>query len=152
MKEAEDCFLRVKNDYLKFLKKEKIFNKSKTTKIASLKKTYNPAIELLNTVIEKQTKLIVDWMRVGFIHGVMNTDNMTVSGETIDYGPCAFMDCYDPETVFSSIDYQGRYAFFNQPGIAKWNLARFAESLIPLINDKKDVFQSIEILFLKLRL
>ena len=104
----------------------------------SLKKTNNPAIELLNTVIEKQTKLIVDWMRVGFIHGVMNTDNMTISGETIDYGPCAFMDYYDPETVFSSIDYQGRYAFFNQPGIAKWNLARFAESLIPLIDDNKD--------------
>ena len=104
----------------------------------SLKKTNNPAIELLNTVIEKQTKLIVDWMRVGFIHGVMNTDNMTISGETIDYGPCAFMDCYDPETVFSSIDYQGRYAFFNQPGIAKWNLARFAECLIPLIDENKD--------------
>ncbi len=104
----------------------------------SLKKSNNPAIELLNTVIEKQTKLIVDWMRVGFIHGVMNTDNMTISGETIDYGPCAFMDYYDPETVFSSIDYQGRYAFFNQPGIAKWNLARFAESLIPLIDNNKD--------------
>ena len=104
----------------------------------SLKKSNNPAIALLNTVIEKQTKLIVDWIRVGFIHGVMNTDNMTISGETIDYGPCAFMDYYDPETVFSSIDYQGRYAFFNQPGIAKWNLARFAESLIPLIDDNKD--------------
>ncbi len=104
----------------------------------NLKNSKNPAIELLNTVIEKQTKLIVDWMRVGFIHGVMNTDNMAISGETIDYGPCAFMDNYDPETVFSSIDYQGRYAFFNQPGIAKWNLARFAESLIPLINDNKD--------------
>ena len=104
----------------------------------NLKNSNNPAIELLKVVIEKQTKLIVDWMRVGFIHGVMNTDNMTISGETIDYGPCAFMDNYDPETVFSSIDYQGRYAFFNQPGIAKWNLARFAESLIPLINDNKD--------------
>ena len=104
----------------------------------NLKNSKNPAIELLKIVIEKQTKLIVDWMRVGFIHGVMNTDNMTISGETIDYGPCAFMDNYDPETVFSSIDYQGRYAFFNQPGIAKWNLARFAESLIPLINDNKD--------------
>ena len=104
----------------------------------NLKKSKNPAIELLNKVIEKQTKLIIDWMRIGFIHGVMNTDNMTISGETIDYGPCAFMDNYDPETVFSSIDYQGRYAFFNQPGIAKWNLARFAESLIPLINVNKD--------------
>ena len=104
----------------------------------SLKKSNNPAIELLNTVIEKQTKLIIDWMRIGFIHGVMNTDNMSISGETIDYGPCAFMDYYDPETVFSSIDYQGRYAFFNQPGIAKWNLARFAECLIPLIDENKD--------------
>ena len=104
----------------------------------NLKSSNNPAVELLKVVIEKQTKLIVDWMRVGFIHGVMNTDNMAISGETIDYGPCAFMDNYDPETVFSSIDYQGRYAFFNQPGIAKWNLTRFAESLIPLINNNKD--------------
>ena len=77
-------------------------------------------------------------MRVGFIHGVMNTDNMTISGETIDYGPCAFMDIYDPQTVFSSIDQMGRYAYFNQPGITKWNLARFAECVIPLIDDDKD--------------
>ena len=95
-------------------------------------------LDLIKTVIEKQIKLVVDWMRVGFIHGVMNTDNMAISGETIDYGPCAFMDTYDPETVFSSIDRQGRYAYFNQPGIAKWNLAKFAESLIPLIDDNKD--------------
>ena len=88
--------------------------------------------------MEKQIKLITDWMRVGFIHGVMNTDNMTVSGETIDYGPCAFMDNYNPETVFSSIDHHGRYAYFNQPGITKWNLARFAETLLPLINNNKD--------------
>ena len=78
-------------------------------------------------------------MRVGFIHGVMNTDNMAISGETIDYGPCAFMDVYDPETVFSSIDQNGRYAFFNQPGITKWNLARLAECLVPLINEDKNI-------------
>ena len=77
-------------------------------------------------------------MRVGFIHGVMNTDNMAISGETIDYGPCAFMDIYNPETVFSSIDHHGRYAFLNQPSIAKWNLARFAETLLPLIDKKKN--------------
>jgi uncharacterized protein YdiU (UPF0061 family) len=82
-------------------------------------------------------------MRVGFIHGVMNTDNMTISGETIDYGPCAFMDAYDPKTVFSSIDQLGRYAYFNQPSITKWNLARFAECLIPLIDKNKD--KAIEI-------
>ena len=115
-----------------------LFNYTINRHYPNLKNSKNPAIKLLNMVIEKQIKLIVDWMRVGFIHGVMNTDNMAISGETIDYGPCAFMDNYDPETVFSSIDYQGRYAFFNQPGIAKWNLARFAESLIPIINDNKD--------------
>ena len=104
----------------------------------NIKDSKTPVLDLLKTVIEKQTKLVVDWMRVGFIHGVMNTDNMAISGETIDYGPCAFMDAYDPETVFSSIDQQGRYAYFNQPGIAKWNLARLAESLIPLIDDNKD--------------
>ena len=79
-------------------------------------------------------------MRVGFIHGVMNTDNMSISGETIDYGPCAFMDSYDPKTVFSSIDKMGRYAYCNQPVITKWNLARFAESLIPLIDENQDLF------------
>jgi len=103
-----------------------------------IKDSKTPAIDLLKTIIEKQTKLVVDWMRVGFIHGVMNTDNMAVSGETIDYGPCAFMDTYDPETVFSSIDHDGRYAYFNQPGITKWNLARFAETLLPLIDKNKD--------------
>jgi len=103
-----------------------------------IKDSKTPAIDLLKIVIEKQVKLVVDWMRVGFIHGVMNTDNMAISGETIDYGPCAFMDMYDPETVFSSIDQNGRYAFFNQPGITKWNLARFAECLVPLINEDKD--------------
>ncbi len=108
-----------------------------------LKGKNNLALELLKVVTEKQTELVTNWMRVGFIHGVMNTDNMTISGETIDYGPCAFMDTYDPETVFSSIDYQGRYAYFNQPGITKWNLLRFAETLIPLINEKED--RAIEI-------
>ena len=108
----------------------------------NIKDSDSPALDLLKIVIEKQTKLVTDWMRVGFIHGVMNTDNMAISGETIDYGPCAFMDTYDPETVFSSIDQQGRYAYFNQPDITKWNLARFAETLIPLIdNDKVKAIQ-----------
>ncbi len=107
-----------------------------------LKEKNNLAIELIKTVMDKQINLITNWMRVGFIHGVMNTDNMTISGETIDYGPCAFMDVYDPETVFSSIDLQGRYSYFNQPEITKWNLFRFAETLIPLIDEKED--KSIE--------
>jgi len=104
----------------------------------NIKDSKTPAIDLLKIVMEKQIKLVVDWMRVGFIHGVMNTDNMAISGETIDYGPCAFMDAYDPETVFSSIDHNGRYAYFNQPGITKWNLARFAETMLPLIDKNKD--------------
>ena len=103
----------------------------------NIKDSNTPALDLLKIVIEKQTKLVTNWMRVGFIHGVMNTDNMAISGETIDYGPCAFMDTYDPETVFSSIDQHGRYAYFNQPGITKWNLTRFAETLIPLIDKNK---------------
>ena len=98
----------------------------------------NKALDLLNLVMEKQCQLVVNWMRVGFIHGVMNTDNMAISGETIDYGPCAFMDHYDPKTVFSSIDRFGRYSFSNQPPITKWNLARFAECLIPLIDKNED--------------
>ncbi len=96
------------------------------------------AYDLLNVVIERQCSLVIEWMRVGFIHGVMNTDNMSVSGETIDYGPCAFMDYYDPKTVFSSIDKFGRYAFSNQPPITKWNLARFAECIVPLIDKSED--------------
>jgi uncharacterized protein YdiU (UPF0061 family) len=99
----------------------------------------NKALDLLNLVMEKQCQLVVNWMRVGFIHGVMNTDNMAISGETIDYGPCAFMDHYDPKTVFSSIDKFGRYSFSNQPPITKWNLARFAECLIPLIDKNEDL-------------
>jgi uncharacterized protein YdiU (UPF0061 family) len=98
----------------------------------------NKALDLLNLVIERQCKLVVNWMRVGFIHGVMNTDNMAISGETIDYGPCAFMDHYNPKTVFSSIDKYGRYSFSNQPLITKWNLLRFAECLIPLIDNNED--------------
>ncbi len=89
---------------------------------------------MLKEVINRQAALAAKWQLAGFIHGVMNTDNMAVSGETIDYGPCAFMDAYDPETVFSSIDVEGRYAYENQPGIAEWNLARFAESLLPLLD------------------
>ncbi len=104
----------------------------------NLNSSQNKAIGLLNIVLEKQIDLVVDWMRVGFIHGVMNTDNMSISGETIDYGPCAFMDIYDPKTVFSSIDQMGRYAYCNQPVITKWNLSRFAECLIPLIDKDQD--------------
>ncbi len=103
-----------------------------------IKASNSKALDLLNLVMEKQCQLVINWMRVGFIHGVMNTDNMAISGETIDYGPCAFMDHYDPKTVFSSIDKFGRYAFSNQPPITKWNLARFAECLIPLIDKNED--------------
>ena len=98
----------------------------------------NKSTALLNILLDKQIDLVINWMRVGFIHGVMNTDNMSISGETIDYGPCAFMDVYDPKTVFSSIDRMGRYAYCNQPIITKWNLARFAECLIPLIDKEEN--------------
>src|SRR5947199_4803048 len=91
-------------------------------------------LEFFRAVMDRQAALVARWQRVGFIHGVMNTDNMAVSGETIDYGPCAFMNHYDPATVFSSIDTHGRYAYANQPRIAQWNLARFAETLLPLID------------------
>ena len=92
----------------------------------------NPYLDFYERVVDAQASLIAQWMLVGFIHGVMNTDNMAISGETIDYGPCAFMDAFDPATVFSSIDYGGRYAYGNQPAIAPWNLARLAETLLPL--------------------
>ena len=105
----------------------------------NLKKSESSPVDLLKIVLKKQINLICNWMRIGFVHGVMNTDNMTISGETIDYGPCAFMDKYDPGTVFSSIDKQGRYAYFNQPRVAKWNLERFAECLLPLINDDNKI-------------
>lgn len=97
-----------------------------------------PALALLKAVSQRQAALISQWMQVGFIHGVMNTDNMAISGETIDYGPCAFMDQYNPRTVFSSIDHNGRYAYENQPTIAQWNLARLADTLIPLIDADTD--------------
>jgi uncharacterized protein YdiU (UPF0061 family) len=98
----------------------------------------SPALAVLKEVTRRQTELITRWMLIGFIHGVMNTDNMAISGETIDYGPCAFMDEYDPKTVFSSIDSFGRYAYTNQPAIAQWNLARLAETLIGLIDPDTD--------------
>lgn len=98
----------------------------------------NPYLFLLQEVIRRQAQLIAKWQLVGFIHGVMNTDNMTISGETIDYGPCAFMDAYSLETVFSSIDTRGRYAYGNQPSIAGWNLARFAETLLPLLHTDQE--------------
>ena len=98
----------------------------------------NRALALLEAVAEAQAALVARWMAVGFVHGVMNTDNMTISGETIDYGPCAFMDRYDPATVYSSIDHGGRYASGNQPAVAGWNLARLAETLLPLVDDDPD--------------
>jgi len=103
-----------------------------------IKNSKNQALDLLKTIMNIQINLVIDWMRIGFIHGVMNTDNVSICGETIDYGPCAFMDTYNPKTVFSSIDQQGRYSFSNQPKIIKWNLARFAECIITLIDDNKD--------------
>jgi uncharacterized protein YdiU (UPF0061 family) len=98
----------------------------------------NPYLAFLEHVVDAQASLVARWMLVGFIHGVMNTDNMAVSGETIDYGPCAFMDAFDPATVFSSIDHGGRYAYGNQPRVALWNLARLAETLIPLVDADAD--------------
>ncbi|QRM54675.1 protein adenylyltransferase SelO [Sinorhizobium sp. BG8] len=103
-----------------------------------LKGLERPALALLDAVAERQAALIARWLGVGFIHGVMNTDNMTISGETIDFGPCAFMDTYDPRTVYSSIDQMGRYAYGNQPLIGQWNIARLAETLLPLIHDTPD--------------
>lgn len=110
----------------------------------SLSKSREKYLDFYKEVVKRQIDLIVEWMRVGFIHGVMNTDNMSIVGETIDYGPCAFMDRYDPSTVFSSIDRNGRYSFSNQEYIGKWNLARLGESLIPLIDS--DTTASLEII------
>src|SRR5580704_458897 len=98
----------------------------------------NPCLAFFAGVVDAQASLVARWMLVGFIHGVMNTDNMTISGETIDFGPCAFMDAFDPATVFSSIDHNGRYAYGNQPQIALWNLARLAEALLPLLDVETD--------------
>src|SRR5207237_3492508 len=105
-------------------------------------------LELLRAVMNRQASLIARWQLVGFIHGVMNTDNMAISGETIDYGPCAFMNAYRSDTVFSSIDHAGRYAYGNQPAIAQWNLARFAETLLPLLDadQEKAVASAMEVL------
>jgi len=101
----------------------------------ALAESSQPYIALFDAILERQARLMARWQLVGFIHGVMNTDNMALSGETIDYGPCAFMDAYDPATVFSSIDHGGRYAYGNQPSIAQWNLARLAEAMLPLFDD-----------------
>jgi serine/tyrosine/threonine adenylyltransferase len=98
----------------------------------------NPYLAFFEGVVDAQASLLARWMLVGFIHGVMNTDNMTISGETLDYGPCAFMDAFDPATVFSSIDHGGRYAYGNQPRVAQWNLARLAETLLPLLHVETD--------------
>lgn len=119
-----------------------------------IKDDENKYISFLNEVIKSHASLVAKWQAVGFIHGVMNTDNMTISGESIDYGPCAFMDTYNPNTVFSSIDTHGRYAYKNQPGITEWNLCRFAETLLPLIHeDQKEainIAQNIIVSFSKL--
>lgn len=108
----------------------------------------NPYLSLLQAVAKRQATLIAQWMSVGFIHGVMNTDNMSICGETIDYGPCAMMNRYDPNTVYSSIDHQGRYAYGNQAQIASWNLLRFAECLLPLIDEHQEqaIAQVIEVM------
>jgi uncharacterized protein YdiU (UPF0061 family) len=98
----------------------------------------DPALALLEHVVAAQAALVARWMHVGFVHGVMNTDNMTISGETIDYGPCAFLDAYDPARVFSSIDAGGRYAYRNQPAIAEWDLTRLAEAVLPLLHDDEE--------------
>ena len=98
----------------------------------------HPALALFGAVVAAQARLVADWMLVGFVHGVMNTDNMTISGETIDYGPCAFLNSFDPDTVYSSIDTDGRYAYGNQPAAAQWNLARLAEALLPLFDPDQE--------------
>lgn len=122
---------------------EKLLDYTINRHAPELKDADNIALALLQHVMESQADLITHWMRVGFIHGVMNTDNMALSGETIDYGPCAFMDAYDPNTVFSSIDHRGRYAFANQPVIAQWNIARLAEALLPLID--RDIEKAVKL-------
>ena len=108
-----------------------------------------PYLALFDAVIAVQARLVAQWMLIGFVHGVMNTDNMTISGQTIDYGPCAFLDAFDPSAVYSSIDEQGRYAYRNQPVIAEWNLARLAEALLPLLDDAED--RAVELAMTSLR-
>jgi uncharacterized protein YdiU (UPF0061 family) len=105
----------------------------------------HPHLALFEAVVGAQAALVAQWMLVGFVHGVMNTDNMTISGETIDYGPCAFMDAFDPATVYSSIDTGGRYAYGNQPVVAEWNLARFAEAILPLLAEEQDAAVAIAV-------
>ncbi|HYJ26227.1 MAG TPA: YdiU family protein [Nocardioides sp.] len=105
----------------------------------------HPHLALFESVVAVQAALVAQWMLVGFVHGVMNTDNMTISGETIDYGPCAFMDAFDPATVYSSIDTGGRYAYGNQPVVAEWNLARFAEAILPLLADEQDAAVAVAV-------
>lgn len=122
---------------------ENELNNAKSDYINNLDKD-NKYLVFLAKVVKRQAELIAKWQLVGFIHGVMNTDNMSICGETIDYGPCAFMDVYDPKTVFSSIDTYGRYSYENQPKIAVWNLARFAETLLPLINKENKKDEEIE--------
>lgn len=104
----------------------------------------NPYVGLFDAVVAEQAYLVARWMLVGFIHGVMNTDNVTISGETIDYGPCAFMDAYHPSSVFSSIDHAGRYAYVNQPRITVWNLARLAEAMLPIIGDDDEALKQVQ--------
>jgi len=115
----------------------------------SVKLTENPYLAFLQAVVDAQAALIAQWMQLGFIHGVMNTDNMSIAGETIDYGPCAFMDAFDHDQVFSSIDRDGRYAYSNQPSIGLWNLTRLAESIVPLLADDTDVAVEIAVDVLK---
>lgn len=117
---------------------EALFHYTLNRLYPTLQSSSSPVEDLFMEVMRHQIDTVCHWMRVGFIHGVMNTDNMTISGETIDYGPCAFMDAFDPATVFSSIDHNGRYAFGNQPNIGQWNLARLAETLLPLFSTDKD--------------
>jgi len=105
----------------------------------------HPHLALFESMVAVQAALVAQWMLVGFVHGVMNTDNMTISGETIDYGPCAFMDAFDPATVYSSIDTGGRYAYGNQPVVAEWNLARFAEAILPLLADEQDAAVAVAV-------
>jgi len=124
-------FLSMKKDFESL---KKLVSYSIERHFPNLKEYKNPTLELLRVVLEKQARLVVEWQRVGFVHGVMNTDNVSICGETIDYGPCAFMDLYDPKTVFSSVDHHGRYSYGNQPVVTHWNLARFAETIIPLID------------------
>ena len=116
---------------------ERLLNYTVERHYPEIKDKKDKALQLIRILVNKQCELVINWMCVGFIHGVMNTDNMAISGESIDFGPCAFMDTYSPQTVFSSIDLSGRYSYGNQPQITKWNLARFAESLLPLIDEDK---------------